>query len=152
MTSILLYYLNPSVAQIQHLIKIFCNCHFFWRILLHSIREDLAEGWLINVFAGNTHNNDLYIGQNRRTNLFVKGWGNGEFWFSRDFFVPYFQPPGSCFPSLICPRIVCVCNVLSVHKYSKNFCSPCFTALFTNMQTPKLKSPIDNCVFRCHQS
>ena len=71
---------------------------------------------------------------------------------ARDFFVPYFQPPGSCFPSLICPRIVRVCNVLSVHKYSKNFCSPCFTALFTNMQTPKFKSPLDNCVFRCHQS
>ena len=38
----------------------------------------------------------------------------------------YFEPTGSCFPNLICSRIVCVCNELSVHKYSKNFSSPCF--------------------------
>ena len=38
----------------------------------------------------------------------------------------YFEPTGSCFPNLICSRIVRVCNELSVHKYSKNFSSPCF--------------------------
>ena len=38
----------------------------------------------------------------------------------------YFEPTGSCFPNLICSRIVPVCNELSVHKYSKKFSSPCF--------------------------
>ena len=38
----------------------------------------------------------------------------------------YVEPTGSCFPNLICSRIVRVCNELSVHKYSKNFSSPCF--------------------------
>ena len=38
--------------------------------------------------------------------------------------VPYFEPTGSCFPNLICSRIVRVCNVFNVHKYSKNFSSP----------------------------
>ena len=38
----------------------------------------------------------------------------------------YFEPTGSCFPNLICSRIVRVCKELSVHKYSKNFSSPCF--------------------------
>ena len=33
---------------------------------------------------------------------------------------------GVPFPAIICPRIVRVCNVLSVHKYLKNFSSPCF--------------------------
>ena len=33
---------------------------------------------------------------------------------------------GVTFPAIICPRIVRVCNVLSVHKYLKNFSSPCF--------------------------
>ena len=40
--------------------------------------------------------------------------------------VPYFEPTGSCFPSLIYSMIVRVCSVLSVHKYSNNFSSPCF--------------------------
>ena len=31
----------------------------------------------------------------------------------------YFEPTGSCFPNLICSRIVRLCNELSVHKHSK---------------------------------
>ena len=57
----------------------------------------------------------------------------------------YFEPTGSCFPNLICSRIVRVCNELSVHKYSKNFSSPCFnmpSKLFRRIRERKpLHSP-----------
>ena len=45
----------------------------------------------------------------------------------------YFEPTGSCFPNLICSRIVRVCNDLSVHKYSKNFSSPCSVTSLANL-------------------
>ena len=37
------------------------------------------------------------------------------------------RTPGLAFlaASLICPRIVLVCNMLTVHRYFKNFSSPC---------------------------
>ena len=46
----------------------------------------------------------------------------------RGFFDSDFGPTGTCFPSLICPRIVRVCNVLSVLVFTntKNLRSPFF--------------------------
>ena len=45
------------------------------------------------------------------------------------FLLLIFEPTGTWFPSLICPRIFksCVGKVLRVHKYSNNFSSLCFS-------------------------
>ena len=53
---------------------------------------------------------------------------HGTFWLSRGFFARFLTA------SLICPRIVRVRNMLSVHKYSKNFSSlyaPAYLANFS---------------------
>ena len=44
-----------------------------------------------------------------------------SFGFRVAFFAPHFEPTVSCYPKLICSRIVRACNVLSVHKYATKF-------------------------------
>ena len=59
----------------------------------------------------------------------------------------YFEPTGSCFPNLICSRIVRVCNELSVHKYSKTFSSPSFNMPSKLFRRIRVRKPLHSSFF-----
>ena len=92
---------------------------------MHSIRNDLAEGLLMYLLETHTLTTSIldkidekFIRKRmRKWRVLVFAWS---------FLLLILSHRGVAFPAIICPRIVRVCNVLSVHKYLKNFSSPCF--------------------------
>ena len=95
---------------------VLCACSHSGVCNLNSIRDDLAEGWL-TYFGLETQGLTTTHAQSwtKETKTLMRPlyckikngeWGyNGAFCLSRGFFAMIFEPTGTWFLSLICPRI-----------------------------------------------